>query len=189
MAWRRPSQQLKSPTTLTRRAFGAQTTKATPCDAFHLHRMSAELVVEREVVAFAEQVEIELGEHGRKAVRILQLDLAVAEAGAQPVVLGIVERPRKETGRVDALELAFAAVADREHPAGIGQKNAHDGAVIFGMRPEIMERVGIAAGNDLAGACGEFAHCTTPRSARMRHAPSSGICVQAGRLVSSYSIS
>ena len=30
MAWRRPSQKLKSPTTLTRRAFGANTTKATP---------------------------------------------------------------------------------------------------------------------------------------------------------------
>ena len=31
MACRRPSHRLKSPTTLTRRAFGAQTTKATPC--------------------------------------------------------------------------------------------------------------------------------------------------------------
>ena len=30
MEWRRPSQALKSPTTETRRAFGAQTAKCTP---------------------------------------------------------------------------------------------------------------------------------------------------------------
>ena len=69
------------------------------------------------MIAFAEQIEIELGQHRRKAVGILQLDLAVAEAGAQPVVLGIVERPREQTGRVDALELALA-VRRRRRPRG-----------------------------------------------------------------------
>jgi len=104
-------------------------------------------------------------------------------------LLGIVERAGEKAGRVDTLKLALAAVAYCENSGRIGQEDAHDCMVVFGMRPEIMERIGIAPGNDLAGSHREFGHCTTPRSARMRHVPSSGICVQAGRLVSSYSIS
>ena len=77
-------------------------------DAVHLHRMRAELVVERQMIAFAEQIEIEIGEHRRKAIGVLQLDLAVAEARAQPIVLRIVERSREQAGRIDALQFAFA---------------------------------------------------------------------------------
>src|SRR3974377_637221 len=100
-----------------------------------------------------------------------------------------VERPRQKARWIDAVELALAAGADRDYPVRIGQKDADYGAVVFGMRAKIVERVGVAAGKDLAGAGRKLAHRTTPRSSRMRHVPSSGICVQAGRLVSSYSIS
>src|SRR3974377_508362 len=101
----------------------------------------------------------------------------------------IVERPSEKAGWIDALELALAAAADRDYPVGIGQKDADYGGVVFGMRAKIWARGGVAAGQDLAGAGRKLAHRTTPRSSRMRHVPSSGICVQAGRLVSSYSIS
>src|SRR4030095_17159757 len=101
-----------------------------------------------------------------------------------------LDTPHKDARRTHALELPLAAVADCDNAAGVGQVDTHDRAAVFGMRPEIMKRVGVAAGNDLACACRQLGHgCTTSRSSRMRQAPSSGMCVQVGRLVSSYSIS
>ena len=61
MAWRRPSQKLKSPTTLTRRARRGEHRESDPADAVDHHRMRAELLVETHVRAFAEQIEIEIG--------------------------------------------------------------------------------------------------------------------------------
>ena len=49
IGWRRPSQSLKSPTTVTRRAFGAQTAKCTPVGALVRDRVRAQLVEEPEV--------------------------------------------------------------------------------------------------------------------------------------------
>ena len=55
-------------------------------DAFELHRMGAELVVELEMRALAEQMQIEIAEDRREAISVLELDFAVAESGAQPIV-------------------------------------------------------------------------------------------------------
>ena len=61
-------------------------------DAVQHQGMGAELVVEAQVIAFAEEIQVEIGQNRREAVGVFQLDLVVAEAGTQPVVLGIVER-------------------------------------------------------------------------------------------------
>ena len=133
--------------------------------AIEHHRMRAELVVKAQMVAFAEQIEIVVGEHRRKAVGIFQFHVIVAEAGAQPVMFPAVERTRKQPGRIDTVEFAFAAVADRNHPLGVRQKNAQHGFIVLGVRPEIAEGVGMAAGDDLAGGGRQFGHglITPPR--------------------------
>ncbi len=86
-------------------------------DAFQRHRMRAELVVEPQLIAFAEQIQIEVGQHRRKPIGVFQLDLVVAEARPQPIVLLAVQRAGKQPGRIDTLELALAAFA-RPPPRG-----------------------------------------------------------------------
>ena len=58
MGWRRPSQPFQSPTTLTRRALGAHTTKRTPLHPLVADGMRAEPLEEAIVGALAEQVQI-----------------------------------------------------------------------------------------------------------------------------------
>src|SRR5262249_5284519 len=53
--------------------------------AVERHRVRTELVVELEVIAFAQEIEIEVGQHGRKAVGILNLDHALPEARPQMI--------------------------------------------------------------------------------------------------------
>ena len=71
---RRPSQLLKSPTTLTERAFGAQTANAVPADAVDLAHVRAELLVQPLVQALGGEVDVELAERRQEAVRIVELD-------------------------------------------------------------------------------------------------------------------
>ncbi len=152
--------------------------------------MRAQLVVKPQMIAFAEQIKIVVGQHRRKAIGVFQFDLVVAEAGAQPIMFQSVERPGKQPSRIDAIEFAFAGLADSNHAFGIGQKHAQHGFVVLGMRPEIAEGVGMAAGDDVMGGGCKFAHgLTSSGGARMRNTASIGICAQLGRLVSSYSIS
>src|SRR5665213_1727632 len=107
---------------------------------------------------------------------------------------GIIHLTGKQAGIVDALKWLLATVADSGDLAGIGQEYAHHGPVIFGVRPEIDKGIGVAAVDDGAGGGRQsgdmFVHCwITPRWQRMRNVASRGMCDQAGRLVSSYSIS
>src|SRR5438105_6391777 len=51
--------------------------------AVQRHWVRTELVVERKVIAIAEQMEVEIGQDGRKAVGILELDQPLPEARAQ----------------------------------------------------------------------------------------------------------
>ena len=76
--WTRPSQPLKSPMTLTRSAFGAQTAKCTPVVDADGDAVRAELLERAVVRALAEQVQIEVGEHAAVAVRIVDLDDVIA---------------------------------------------------------------------------------------------------------------
>ena len=70
----RPSQKLKSPTSLTPRAFGAQTANAVPVS----RRPRAERAPELLVPALADQVQVDLAERGQVPVGVvLQLGLAV----------------------------------------------------------------------------------------------------------------
>ena len=70
MGWRRASQSLKSPVTETNSAFGAQTAKRTPGDAFDLDEVRAEGVPGILERAFAVEVQIEFRDDGREAVGI-----------------------------------------------------------------------------------------------------------------------
>ena len=69
----RPSQAQKSPTTLTRRAFGAHTAKLTPCDAVDRPRMRAELLPELAMRAFVEEMKVDVAERREKAVWVAAL--------------------------------------------------------------------------------------------------------------------
>ena len=62
IACSRPSQELKSPTTLTARAAGAQTANAVPLDALVLAHVGAEALVQLLVAALADQVQVELAD-------------------------------------------------------------------------------------------------------------------------------
>src|SRR5689334_14919400 len=69
--------------------------KADSFDAFMRHRVGAELIVEVEVIAFAEQVEIEIGQDRRETIGILKLNVLVVELGPQLVMLEIGDRAGK----------------------------------------------------------------------------------------------
>ena len=58
IGWRRPSQSLKSPMTLTPVALGAQTAKFTPSTPSIGAQLRTQLVVALPVLAFAEQVQV-----------------------------------------------------------------------------------------------------------------------------------
>ena len=74
MGWRRPSQPLKSPTTETRRAFGAQTRNAMPATPSSSIGMGAELLVQPQMIALGDQIDVQLAEDRREAVGIVDLD-------------------------------------------------------------------------------------------------------------------
>ena len=69
--WTRPSQRLKSPTTLTPRALGAHTANDTPRMPRHLAHVRAELVVGAIVLLLAPQMKIEIAERRHERVRIV----------------------------------------------------------------------------------------------------------------------
>ena len=73
IGWRRPSHSLNGPTTLTRRAFGAQTEKATPVDAVERRLVRAEPAVELEMIALGDEVEVHRAEEWREAVGVFDL--------------------------------------------------------------------------------------------------------------------
>ena len=192
MAWRRPSQKLKSPTTLTRLAVGREHREGDAGHAVEHHRMRAELLVEMQMRAFAQQVEIEIGQDRRKAIGVFDLDLPFAVARAHAIAARSVGQPALEQpGVVNALEIAFVALlVDDRDVLGIRKEDAHDRRVAFDVRAEIVERVGMATLDDGIGFRRERAHCgASSERERMRQVPASGTRSQSGRCASSYSIS
>ena len=71
MGWRRPSQSLKSPTTLTLVALGAQTAKFTPSTPSIVAQLGAEPVVTLPVRPFAQQVQVVVRQQMGKRVWIV----------------------------------------------------------------------------------------------------------------------
>ena len=68
-------------------------------DAVERHRVRAELVVDPLMGAFAEQMEIEVGQDRRKAVGVVQLDDIVAEAGAELIFCSSRSAAGRRTAR------------------------------------------------------------------------------------------
>ena len=80
--------------------------------------------------AFAEQMQVEVGQDRRKAIGVLQLDLVVAEARAQPVMrIARGDRTGEQPGVVDARQLADVPGRRRTpSPRRLGQEHAHHAA-------------------------------------------------------------
>ena len=75
IGWRRPSQALKSPTTETRRACGAQTAKCTPGDAVQRHRMGAEPFVKCLMRALEQQMVVQRAKHRPEAEGVVEFPM------------------------------------------------------------------------------------------------------------------
>ena len=135
---------MKSPTTATRRALGAQTAKRTPGTPSIVIDLGAEGVGELEVPALVEQMQIELAEQQAERIRVLGLLHAARPGDPQQIGLGV---------RHPAFEQAFApqrssrpsgapigALRTASTPSAPGTKGAHDAAVRRVMRAEHRER-------------------------------------------------
>jgi len=85
--------------------------------------MRAELVVKPLVGALAEQIEIEIAQHRRKAIGVVEFDHGIAEAGAQLVAPRAVrQRACEQAGIVNARKLRrFAVLADRLDVGRLGR--------------------------------------------------------------------
>ena len=154
--------------------------------------MRAELVVEPLMGAFAEQIQVEIGQDRRKAVGVVEIDHGVAEAGAQLVALGAVrQRAGEQPGVVNARQRRrFAMLVDRIDLRGLRQERAHHGPVALGVQAEIVKRIGVAAFHDRIGLGGQFGHeASLVCRDKIRSTPVSGTRSQSGRWASSYSIS
>jgi len=107
MAWRRPSQRLKGPTTLTAR-IGRPHREARALEPVERHRVRAQLVVDGVVVALAEEVQVEVGELRGEVVGVVLLErVTVAVVHAQPVRMQrAAERhaPLEQARLVDAFQ-------------------------------------------------------------------------------------
>src|SRR3954469_8552560 len=71
---------------------GSEYNESHPIDPVERHRVRTELVVEPLMGAFAEQIEIEIAQHRREAVGVLELDEVVAEGGGPLVSPGAVRQ-------------------------------------------------------------------------------------------------
>jgi hypothetical protein len=111
------------------------------------------------MLAFAEQMEIEVRQDRRKAIGVFHLDLVVAEAGAQAIVtVAGVDMAGEETGVVDARQVVdVAGVVENLHGAGVGQEDAHDRPIALDVPAEVVERIGVVAVDDGFGR-GREAH-------------------------------
>jgi hypothetical protein len=144
----------------------------------------AELVIELEVIALAEQVEIEIGEDGWKAIGILELDHTFPETRAQVVARGpIGEPPSKQASLVHARQFAFVPiVVDRNNLFGIRHEGTHHRLVTFDMEAEIVERVGVTALDHRIGFLRQRGHAATASDRdKIRNAPAIGTRTQSGR--------
>ena len=159
-------------------------------------RMRAELVVELEMRAFAEQMQVHVGQDRRKAVGVLHLDFVVAEPRPQTIMrIARRHRPGEQSGVMDAWQIADVAFAVQHlHLGCLGQEHPHHRLAVLVVPAEIVERVVVMTLDDRARGLGN-AHAstglggTTLWRCRMRQVPSRGTCSQAGRFISSYSIS
>ena len=153
----RPSHELKSPTTETARALGAQTANAVPRDALVLDDVRAELLVELLVAALAHQVQVDVAQRGQEAVRVADGVGAVVGVLDLELVLErerrAVDPPLEDALGADGLQVG-ARPAGEQHVDGArgGPERAdHDAAVAVRMRAEVRVWVGRGARGELLG--------------------------------------
>jgi hypothetical protein len=129
-------------------------------DAIQRYWMRAKLVVNPLMGAFAQKIQIEIGQYRRKAVGVVEIDHGLAEAGAQLVALRAVrKRAGKQPGVVNAVQrCGFAMLADRLDIRRLRQERAHHGFPALGVKAEIVERIGVAALDNRIGLRGKFGH-------------------------------
>ena len=146
---RRASQPLKSPTTWTSGAAGAQTANDVPRHALELAHVRAEPRPQLLVAALADQVQVEVADRRQEAVGILELDRAeVLVVDLERVVqrqLDAVDDALEDPGGVDRLERMGLAVDHGAHRRGGRAHRADDDAAGLWMRPEDRVRVGVLA--------------------------------------------
>src|ERR1700733_1712779 len=110
--------------------------------------------------AFAQQVEVEVGQNRRKTVGVVEIDHGLAEAGAQLVTFGAVwQRASEQPVVVNARQRRrFAMLIDGVNLRGFRQEYANHGLVAFGMKAEVMKGVGVAAFHNRIGLRWKFGH-------------------------------
>src|SRR5258708_541324 len=154
--------------------------------------MGTQLFVKVHMGPFAEQIEIELGQDRREAVGGFELHLPVAVARAQAIVSRpIGQTALEQAGIMDALKIVFVTLfVDDGNFLGVRKEDANDGRVIFDMRAEIAERIGMATFDAGIGFRRERAHCGPPSEREsMRQVPASATRTEPTRYASSHSIS
>ena len=184
---RRPSQELKSPTTETARAAGAQTANAVPATPSMLAHVRAEALVELLVAALADQVQVELAERRQEAVRVVDRERAGRRrsrprAGSRAAARALDDALEDAAGVRPARAADVLAVRRDDgrpsRPPG-RQRADHDAAVV---------RVRAEAGVRVARARGAISRSASawrslaPAAARC---PATGMATQSGRLLSS----
>jgi hypothetical protein len=123
-------------------------------------RTGAKLVIEVQVRAFREQMQIKLRQHRRKPIGILELDQALAEPHHQPIARSrIGHTAGEQSGFVNTDELVHPLPFVDDHDlGGAGQIGPHHRAAALQMPSQIAERIGVAALDDGDGVRRELAH-------------------------------
>ena len=107
---------------------GRENGETNAAHTIELKRMRAELIVEAQIRAFAQQIEVEIGQHGRETIRVLELDRcrrhSAREADSAP------RRPanfQEKSGLMNTrLESTLAASRRRDHFGRVRKKNPND---------------------------------------------------------------
>ena len=200
IGWRRPSQALKSPTTATRSAFGAQTAKRTPATPSIVMALAPSALGQLEVPAFVEQMQVELAEQRAEGIGILGLLHRARPVDAQQIGRAVGRRvpANRPSGCVGSSRPSDAPVAAPQHLDRLRarQEGADDAARRAVVRaehgegiavPAVDQRLGVARPSrrrgDHAGAQRLAAAADAARRGASR--PCSGMASQAGRLAAS----
>jgi hypothetical protein len=159
--------------------------------------MRAEAVVELPVPAFAQQMLVQIAEHAREAVGILDIPFTLARAQAQLVVEALLaarDAAGEDALRAQALKLADdlrAIGADHRDLGGFGLEGRDlQRLALAALHAQHAERIAMLAADDRldvgerhrdGGPC--RAHASSP--ARSSERPCSGMPTHAGRFPSS----
>ena len=112
--------------------------------------MRAELLVDLQVIAFADQIDVELAEDLAEAVGIAKLARLAADLDAQPVVEGrpaLAQPDCEQAVRVLARQLgkSVSGLVEHPHPFGLRLEGAHEQLVVLAVRAEQGEGVAMIA--------------------------------------------